>query len=407
MQINPARLIADLRALAGYGQHQTGVNRVAFSAVDIAAREWLCRQLAGLGMSATLDTVGNVYGRMNGVDKAVLIGSHSDTVPFGGWLDGAMGVIYGLEIARCVAEAGNMPLGIDVVSFQDEEGTYRALLGSRVFCGEDVSADIAAAKNAEGVALKTVMSAAGLAGKPSPKLDPKRHVAYLEGHIEQGPRLEHAKLQIGVVTAIVGLKTFRVVFKGEANHAGTTPMAMRHDAGAAALSFGAGLGDVVARHGNAETVWNVGKAHFEPGAPNVVPHTAELTVQFRDAAQPVLDALARAVLAAAEAAALRHRVTVEVTGLLDTPPAAMHPTLIDLFGKAAHDLGASTMMLPSGAGHDAMVVARYIPSGMVFVPSIGGRSHHVAENTDERDIVRGAEVMLRTVEMLMAQGGAL
>lgn len=402
MQINPERLIADLRELATFGQFKTGVNRPAFSAADMAAREWLRERMAATGLSAVIDNVGNVYGRMDSAEQAVLIGSHSDTVPFGGWLDGSLGVIYALEIARCVAESGAAPIGVDVISFQDEEGTFLGFLGSRAFCGDNLAAEIAAAKSKDGETLALLIADAGLTGREPARLDPRRYVAYLEAHIEQGPRLEHAGRQIGVVSAIVGIKGFRVIFHGEANHAGTTPMDMRHDAGAAALAFGAALADIMPQRGSKETVWNVGKAAFEPGAVNVVPSRAEIVLQIRDSSPAVLADLAHAIVETAHACAARCRATVEIAGLMDTPPAAMNPKLAGLIVQAARELGASTLSMPSGAGHDAMVLARHVPAAMLFVPSIGGRSHHISEDTGEAEIVMGARVLLRAVEVLMS-----
>jgi len=329
------------------------------------------------------------------------VGSHTDTVPYGGWLDGALGVVYALEIARCVAESGVRGMGVDVVSFQDEEGTFLGFVGSSLFCGEDVRAAMAAAKSKDGQTLSEAMSAAGLSGKVAPQIDPRRHRAYFEAHIEQGPRLEAGKIDIGVVTAIVGIKTFRVVFRGEANHAGTTPMTMRRDAGAAALHFGVEVGDRIRARGGPDTVWNIGSIRFEPGAANVVPSRAEVTVQVRDTASDVLDAMEPLVRESAEGGAARAKVEVTVEPMLDIKPAAMASSLIDLLGAAAGELGASHVALPSGAGHDAMVLSRHIPSAMLFVPSIGGRSHHVSENTRDADIVRGAQVLLRAVERFM------
>lgn len=401
MQIDPERLIGNLRELACFGQFKTGVNRPAFSAADMAAREWLREKMAATGLSTVIDDVGNVYGRMDSATQAILIGSHSDTVPFGGWLDGSLGVIYALEIARCVAESGAAPLGVDAVSFQDEEGTYLGFFGSRVFCGDDLSAEIAAAKNKDGEPLAPLV--AKLAGREPARLDPRRHFAYLEAHIEQGPRLEKSGTKIGLVKAIVGIKTFRVVFHGEANHAGTTPMDMRRDAGAAAFAFGAALAEIVPRNGSQETVWNVGKAAFEPGAANVVPGTAELILQLRDSSPAVLEDLARVIAETAQTCAARYRVAVEIAVLMDTAPAAMDASLAGLIAQAAGEVGASTLSLPSGAGHDAMVLARHVPAAMLFVPSIGGRSHHISEDTSEADIVLGARVLLRAVELLMSE----
>ncbi len=402
MQINPERLIGDMRELASFGQYKTGVNRPAFSTEDMASRAWLREKMAAGGLSAVIDDVGNVYGRMDRTSRAILIGSHSDTVPYGGWLDGSLGVIYALEIARCVAESGASTIGVDAISFQDEEGTFLGLLGSRAFCGEDVAGEVAKARAVTGVPLPGVMADLNLAANPPVRLDPARHIAYLEAHIEQGPRLEHVGRQIGVVSAIVGIKTFRITFHGEANHAGTTPMEMRRDAGAAALAFGAAFADFVPRHGSPETVWNVGKVTFQPGAANVVPAAAELIVQIRDASPAVLKEVVYAMSDCVRACAARARVTSEIAPLMDTAPAAMDGSLAALIEQAAGELGASTMSLPSGAGHDAMVLSRHVPSAMLFVPSIGGRSHHVSEDTSEADIVRGARVLLRAVELVMS-----
>ena len=403
MQINADRLLSDLRALAKIGQFQTGVNRPAFSQDDMAARAWTRDKFVEAGLDASIDQVGNVYGRMRGVERAVLVGSHTDTVPRGGWLDGALGVIYALEIARCVAESGAKGTGVDVVNFQDEEGTFLGFVGSCLFCGEDVSREIAAAKNKDGTALTDAMREAGLSGRVTPQLDPKRHRAYFEAHIEQGPRLEAGKIDIGAVTAIVGIKTFRLKFRGEANHGGTTPMAMRRDAGAAAMRFGVEMGERVNGFGSAEIVWNIGSMRFEPGVSNIVPSLAELVVQVRDVSADVLAKVEPAVRETASACAERFRASVEIEPMLDMKPAVMAPELVDLLRKSAEELGASSVALASGAGHDAQVMSRHVPSVMLFVPSIGGRSHHIAENTSDADIVRGAQVLLRAVERFIAK----
>jgi N-carbamoyl-L-amino-acid hydrolase len=180
-------------------------------------------------------------------------------------------------------------------------------------------------------------------------------------------------------------------------------MTMRRDAGAAALHFGVAVGDRVRQSGGPDTVWNVGSARFEPGVTNIVPSLAELVLQVRDVSPDVLAAIEPIVRATAQECADRFMATVEIDPMLDMKPAAMASSLVDLIRKAADDLGASSVALPSGAGHDAQVLSRYVPSVMLFVPSIGGRSHHISENTSDADIVRGAEVMLRAVERFIAE----
>jgi beta-ureidopropionase / N-carbamoyl-L-amino-acid hydrolase len=407
MQIRPERLLADLRELATIGAFETGVNRPAFSAEDSAGREWLRARMAAAGLDATIDSVGNVYGRMPNVERAVLIGSHSDTVPYGGWLDGSLGVIYALEVARAVAESGTPSgVGVDVISFQDEEGTFLALLGSRSFCGEAIGADVGAARSKDGRALADILADSKFRGQQPARLDRRRHLAFLEAHIEQGPRLERSGQKIGIVSAIVGIRTLRVVFHGQADHAGTTPMSMRRDAGAAALAFGALLSERLAAYGSPDAVWNVGSASFKPGASNVVPSEAELILQFRDASEDSLVVMERMVHDAAAECARRFNAEAEIARVLQTRPAAMDPHLAGLIERAASELGAAAARMPSGAGHDAMVMARHLPAAMLFVPSIGGRSHHVSENTSDEDIVLGARVLLRAAEHLLRDSGA-
>jgi N-carbamoyl-L-amino-acid hydrolase len=399
MPVDRQRLLADLRTLAGFGKFETGVDRTAFSTQDMQARAWLASRMAEAGLDASIDDVGNVYGRMRGVSRGILIGSHTDTVPKGGWLDGSLGVIYGIEIARCIQARGAVKgAGVDVVSFQDEEGTFFALYGSRSFCGEDVAAEAAKAHDRTGRSLSDAVRAAGITGSPPARLDRARHLAYLEAHIEQGPRLEAAGDRIGVVTAIVGIRSFRIVFAGRADHAGTTPMALRSDAGAAAISFAAGIAERFRAMAGPDTVWNVGGCTFRPGANNVVPAEAELAFQLRDTSLAAMERLEATLHETATEAATRHKASVEVTRVLATLPTPMDRGLQDTVARAASTLAVPHQSLPSGAGHDALVLARYVPSAMLFVPSIGGRSHHVSENTSDEDIVTGADVMLEAVE---------
>src|SRR5712692_6321943 len=294
MQINYLRLLADLRRLAKFGQVGRGVHRLSFTPEDREARHWLLQRMTEAGLDAQIDGIGNVYGQTKGVDKAVLIGSHTDSVPNGGWLDGAMGVLYGLELARARLEAGTQTnLGIDVISFADEEGTYRALAGSLSFCGHLSEADFEAATNQHGKNLREALIEAGYAGRPRVTLDPSRHVAYLEAHIEQGPRLESEGKKIGVVTGIVGIRRIQVTCTGQADHAGTTPMHLRKDAGTALIKYCHDLIQRFEQVRGPNSVWNFGYVAFEPGAGNVVPITAHALVEFRDAAEATLDRMQR------------------------------------------------------------------------------------------------------------------
>lgn len=399
-RINAPRLMADLRELARFGQCGTGVDRTSLSPQDMAAREWLRGRMAAAGLDARIDRVGNVYGTYPRVQKAVVIGSHTDSVPKGGWLDGAYGVICGLEIARSLLERGTAPrLGIDVASFQDEEGTFLPFLGSRSFCDDLSEDDIAAAKSRDGTRLAEALAAAGYGGS-AVRRDPGRHVAYLEAHIEQGPRLEAAQRRIGVVTGIVGIRRFRIHGKGQADHAGTTPMAMRKDAGAALVRLAARIGTELPALAGADTVWNIGSLTFHPGAANVVPSSAEMLVEFRDTAVAKLDELEHSVLGWVAECARSGGVDVTAEPIARIAPTAMSPDIGTLVAAAAREQGSEPISMPSGAGHDAMVLGRVMPAAMLFVPSIGGRSHDTVENTAEDDLVLGCEVLAATAEKL-------
>lgn len=399
IEIEPQSLLADLRALAEFGKVGTGVDRTAFTPQDIAARHWLRARMREAGLESRIDDVGNVYGESTGARQAVVIGSHTDTVPKGGWLDGAMGVIFGLAVARAWNARRPRPdFGVDVISFADEEGTYLPCVGSRAFC-DDVRADeIAAARAKDGRTLKDAVEAAGFRD-PRARFIPARHVGFLEAHIEQGPVLEAQRRRIGVVTGIVGIRRFRVSAVGQADHAGTTPMAMRADAGAPLYAIAARVHAEFPKLGAAATVWNVGTMIVQPGAANVVPASAEMVVEFRDLDLAVLDRLERHLLDWVAAAATS-RVAVTATPIARIVPTAMTPKVQAMIAEAAREAGEEPLSMPSGAGHDAMICGRFMPAGMLFIPSIGGRSHDIAENTSEADIILGCRVLAGAVERM-------
>jgi beta-ureidopropionase / N-carbamoyl-L-amino-acid hydrolase len=404
IEINPQRLLATLEALRNIGRCGTGVHRPALTPADLEARLWLRARLAELGFDARLDRFGTVLGRTPGDAPAILIGSHTDTVPQGGWLDGALGVAYALEIATARAEAlGTTAARVDVVSFQDEEGTFVPLLGSRAFIGEITEAELfAEAQALDGRRLGEALAVEPIRAQLILRLDTSRTLAFLEAHIEQGPRLEAKNLPVGIVTAIVGIRRFHFAIEGRADHAGTTPMGLRRDAGAAALRLAVAILDRLNAGRGSDTVWNIGHVTLRPGAANVVPAAAEFIVEVRDVEEKLLDTLEAAIRerAAADAFATGLPITVERTAAI--PATMMTPRLADAFALSAAAMGAGSMRLSSGAGHDAMMLARRVPAGMLFVPSIGGRSHHVSENTRTEDIVTGAQVMAGAVDLLLA-----
>lgn len=393
--INADRLLRDLYALREIGKYKTGVHRPTFSPQDIEARQWLASRFAEAGLDAVIDGIGNVFGRDPAPGRKLLLGSHTETQNHAGWLDGALGVIYGLEIARTLGH------GIDVASFADEEGHFGSFLGSRSFCGLLTEEEIDRCGNREtGISLRQALQQAGYAGRPRVEVDPARYIGYLEAHIEQGQELEQLGLRIGIVTAIVGSRRFKISFTGQQNHAGTTRMAVRKDAGVALVKLVAGIEARFPAVANPRTVWTTGDIRLDPGAPSVVPGAAELIFQFRDTDPGILDAL-EATLNDLVAETNAGPCSAVISSRSTSEPASMDPRFQDALQAAAeaHAPGQHQRM-PSGAGHDAQILSQRLPSAMLFVPSIDGISHHYAENTSDEDIVLGCQVLADAADAL-------
>jgi beta-ureidopropionase / N-carbamoyl-L-amino-acid hydrolase len=398
LKIDPHRLLNDLKHLRTFGATGPGVVRLSLSSVDMDARRWLAGRMNDAGLSATIDGVGTVFGRSRNAGPALLIGSHTDTQPTGGWLDGALGVIYGLEIARAFAECNETRhFAVDVASWIDEEGTFSGFLGSRSFIGDDIDEAVRSARNRDGLLLADALTQAGLAGTPRVEFDKARHKAYMEPHIEQGGRLEAHGKSIGVVTTIVGIRELRLRFTGQRNHAGTTPMSIRRDAGAALVAFIARMDEAFGALADADTVWTVGRIELDPGSFSVVPGAAELYLQFRDAGIERLRAMEAALAALIRDFNGEGKATVAITGS-EPPeePVEMDASLQAHLANAAEALTPGQWeRMPSGASHDAQVIAHHVPACMLFVPSIGGVSHDFIEDTAEAHIVLGCEVAAR------------
>jgi N-carbamoyl-L-amino-acid hydrolase len=407
--INPLRLLDDLKRLRSFGATGPGVVRLALSPVDVEARRWLASRMADAGLDATIDGVGTVFGRSRNPGPALLIGSHTDTQPTGGWLDGALGVICGLEIARAFAEADETRhLAVDVASWSDEEGTFSGLLGSRSFVGEPVDAALQSAQNRGGQRLADALAAAGLADAPRVRVERGRYAGYLEPHIEQGGRLEASGKALGVVTTIVGLRELRVRFTGQRNHAGTTPMSIRRDAGAALVAFIARMDEAFRALADADTVWTVGRIDLEPGSMSVVPGEASLYLQFRDSNAQRLQAMEAALAALVREVDARGPVRA-VLSSVDEPmqPVTMDAALQQHLARAAQALApAQWVSMPSGAAHDAQLIAQHMPACMLFVPSIGGVSHDFIEDTAEEHIVLGAQVAAAAAASILLEASA-
>ncbi len=406
-EIDPDRVLRDLNHLRSMGAYKTGVHRPTLSSEHMASLQWLKSELDALGHTTVIDGIANVLGKAPGAGPKLLGGSHLESQNHAGWLDGPLGVVYALEAARVVAAdpaLAKAGAGIDVASWCDEEGHFGSFLGSRSGTGKLTEAEIDAAKDrTSGTPMRDALAAAGLAGRPRVTVDPKRYVGFLEAHIEQGDWLESHKLRIGVVTAIIGSRNFRIVFEGTQNHAGTTRMAIRRDAGVACARLVMAIDRLFPTISGPRTVWTTGRITLEPGDPSVIPGRAEMLFQFRDTELETLDRLENALRTLVGDADRDGPCRVSLEQLRKGMPAVMAEPFQAAIEAAAEALqpGCHTRM-PSGAGHDAQVLSAIMPAGMVFVPSIGGISHHWSENTSDDDIVFGAKVYADAAARLLS-----
>src|SRR6516162_3352918 len=358
----------------------------------IADLKRLAEKFGEAGLETVIDGIGNVVGRNSRVQRRLLVGSHSETQPYGGWLDGSLGVIYGLEIARAFAD--DTDCGVEVVAWADEEGHYGNFLGSRSFTDALTEDEIDRTRGRDnGTPLREALEQAGFAGRPRERVDPSRYIGYLEAHIEQGDTLDTSGLRIGVVETIVGIWNYRVSLVGEQNHAGTTRMERRRDAGVAMVRLATRIHDRFPEIAGPRTVWTIGRMLLEPNAPSVVPGRAEMQVQVRDADLDRLAAFEKALRELVNEADRAGPCACEIEPIVRTEPRPMDPGFQEQIEVAAerHAPGMH-MRLPSAAGHDAAVLSYRMPSAMMFIPSLRGISHHWSEDTKEEDIVLGAQV---------------
>ncbi|WP_103255982.1 hydantoinase/carbamoylase family amidase [Tabrizicola aquatica] len=386
--IDPSRFLSDLHQLRRFGAEGRGVVRPAFSAPDLAARDWLAGRMAAAGLEVRVDAMGNVFGLAPG--RSLLLGSHSDTQPTGGWLDGALGVIAGLEVARAAREARGP--AISVVSFQDEEGRFGGTTGSAVWSGALSLAEADGVEDLDGITLRAARQALG--DRVTGEVDPARFTGYLELHIEQGPILDAAAEQIGVVTDIVGYREVMVTLSGQQNHAGTTPMALRRDAFQGLAAFAAQLNDNLRNVVTPQSVWTIGHVTLSPNAASIVPGQAQFSMQWRDGDEARLERMQAVIETTLREVARATGLDLFVGPVLGLAPVAMDAALRARLEVAAEAVAPGRWRrMPSGALHDATNVACLMPVAMLFVPSIGGISHAFEEDTAEADLVAGLRTL--------------
>ena len=397
MKVDAERFLADLHKLREFGAAGVGkgVVRPAYSKADIAARDWLAERMRQAGLTPQFDPVGNLFGLTEG--RSLLLGSHSDSQPEGGWLDGALGVIAALEVARAAQEAGGPP--ISVVSFEDEEGRFGVTTGSAVWAGSTPLEVADGLTDRDGVGFAEARAA--MADRAGDFIDPARFTGYVEVHIEQGPVLDGSGEKVGVVTDIVGIRDMRITFTGQQNHAGTTPMHLRRDAFQAVAAFNAAINARFRNVVTPATVWTIGHVSLHPNASSIVPGRATFSMQWRDGDSDRLARMERIIRDTAEEIAQAQGMDLSYGPMLGLEPVAMDATL-----RAALEAGAEAVApgnwpkMPSGALHDATNVARLMPVAMLFTPSIGGISHAFEEDTDEADLVAGLKVLAQAAARL-------
>jgi N-carbamoyl-L-amino-acid hydrolase len=405
--VNRERLVGRIRQLGDVGREDGKLTRLAASDADRAGRDLFVFWLRQAGLDVAIDRIGNIFGIWNaGGDEGkapLLIGSHIDTVIDAGIYDGCYGVLSGLEVIETLRETGFAPSRpISVAAFTNEEGVRYApdMMGSLVYAGGLPVDEALSTIGTDGSVLGNELLAIGYAGTTEPGLlEPH---AYIELHIEQGPVLEREGFAIGAVESLQGISWQRITIDGVANHAGTTPMSMRADAGHAAarvMTFLRGR----ALASNTPTVATVGCIAFEPNAINVIPSRATFTVDLRDPDEERLREEEAALAAYLADLARSESVSVSAERLARFEPVAFDQRIVGLVENAARKRGLAAKRMTSGAGHDAQMIARIAPSAMIFVPSVGGISHNPREFTAEADLVAGANTLLDVVSELTAR----
>jgi beta-ureidopropionase / N-carbamoyl-L-amino-acid hydrolase len=407
LRVDGERLWGRLAALGEIGavlgpNDEHGSARLALSDADREGRDVVVGWMRDLGLDVVVDAVGNVIATRAGTDPdaaPVMLGSHIDTVRTGGWFDGNLGVLGGLEVVETLEQhAITTRRPISVAFFTNEEGArfQPDMLGSLVYVGgmglED-ALDVRAAD--DGARLGDELERIGYAGSTPCPTAAAPH-AYFELHIEQGPVLEDEGITIGAVTGVQGISWTELTITGQSAHAGTTPMRLRRDPGYVAAAINTGVRAIAAQMGGTQ-VATVGRCEFHPNLVNVVPASVTMTVDLRNTDENLLQQAETVFAALCDQLATEEGVAIERRTLARFEPVEFDASMVDLVEATATRLGHSTMRMPSGAGHDAQMLARICPTSMVFVPSVNGLSHNIAEYTQPADIAAGADVLLQVV----------
>lgn len=403
LRINRDRLLKRLDHLAQIGAIAGGgVCRLALSDADKAGRDLVVSWMKSLGLTITIDQIGNVVATRPGLQDGppVMTGSHIDTVATGGRYDGNLGVLAGLEVIETLNEQGiqtQHPLA--VAFFTNEEGArfHPDMMGSWVFSGGLPVATALATVGTDGTTVQDNLNRIGYAGVTPCGCSPVR--AFVELHVEQGPVLEREGVQIGAVTGVQGMSWKEYIIQGVSNHAGTTPMHLRHDAGYGASAIAVAARELATSMGGNQ-VATVGAIHLKPGLVNVIAKEARLTIDLRNTDEAQLQQAEAVMAERIEAIASTEGLTINSHSLARFQPVDFDPTLVEQVAHTAQRLGLSVKPMPSGAGHDAGMIAAIAPTAMIFVPSVHGISHNVKEYTAPEDLDNGANVLLQVLLQL-------
>ncbi|MDB5080290.1 MAG: allantoate amidohydrolase [Chloroflexi bacterium] len=387
-----------IETLAAFGsQPEGGIVRPVYSTQWFDAHKQLAAWMQEAGLEVRADAVGNLWGLSRGTEagQGYASGSHLDTVKEGGKYDGALGVLAALTAIRFLKELYGAPrLPLEVVALCEEEGSRfsKSFLGSRAITGNMPVEELDQSRDADGISVAQAARNCGFDPDQLAAAQRTDLAGFIELHIEQGRLMEAAQVEIGVVEAITGIKHLRVVFEGQADHAGTTPMDLRSDALVSAAQAVTKINELAREFGR-PAVATVGKLSVEPGATNIVPAQVEITVDMRHPDPATLEQLKQRIVQISEEAAAAQGGSVKIDLLMERQAAPMTPEIVNMISSSAEELGLKNMPMVSGAGHDSQVMVEKIPSGMIFVPSCGGRSHSRAEYTPIEEILPGIALL--------------
>ena len=405
--IQRERLVKDFEAMAQLTAPGEGINRLAFTDADWAGRQYIIDRMTDAGLTVETDDFGNVIGYKIGKNPdlpAVMVGSHTDSVPNGGNYDGVVGVLSAIEVIRSMTDDGyEHDHTIAVVSFMCEEsGRFgNATLGSKAMRGELTLQDLHRLVDKQGISLYEALKDRNLNPDGIETMAYKRPVkSFTEIHIEQGKVLEHEQKTIGIVTGIAAPERFYVTIRGNADHSGATPMNLRHDALCGASKIILGIEEIASMQEEPPVVGTVGVVEVTPGAMNVIPGAVKLGVDIRSISKVARNSVVTLVKEFIDITAEKRGLSYTIETIAQDHPVEMHPAMIREIEEAVKSVGVEYMTMPSGAGHDAMHWAEVVPTGMIFIPCRDGISHNPAEFAEMDDIVTGAEVLDKVLRKL-------